>query len=309
MEKISELESEVRELINNPRKQYTLLMNPPVWNKLTSSLDVIGDTELALNAFLIKDWPDDDGGKHLMVYGVLQALFIQQDAVRNLSEALRIEYLMDPLLNEIREIRHDTVGHPTKRELKRKEIAYNFIARITIGRHGFMLMKTFPDGRSPQFNNVNIPDLINKQREILANLLSNLIEKLKKEEKEHRKMYTDQKLIKLFPKTLGYYFEKIYESTRGSKQNKFGELHVDLILKCVSEFEHALKERGILDNHKYSINELNYPLLEIKKYFQKPSESKLNSEDAYIFTFFVKQKINNLMQIAVEIDEEYSKEL
>ncbi|MBU4447345.1 MAG: hypothetical protein KKD99_02070, partial [Proteobacteria bacterium] len=52
-----------------------------------------------------------------------------------------------------------------------------------------------------------------------------------------------------------------------------------------------------------------YPLLKLKKLFQNPSESKLNSEDAYIFTYFVHQKINDLKELAGEIDEGYSKEL
>ncbi|MBU4231178.1 MAG: hypothetical protein L6277_11200 [Desulfobacterales bacterium] len=264
MTKISKLELVIRKYINNPRKLYSLLPYPAAWNKLTSSLDVIGDTELALNAFLDNEWPKDDGGKYLMIYGVLQGLFIQQDATKNLAEALNITYSVDPILKEIREVRHDSIGHPTKREkLSKKikeELCYNFIARGTMSRQGFMLMKTFPDGKTPQFINVNIPDLIGKQRELLAKLLSNIIEILKKEEEEHRIMYEDQKLINIFPKTLGYYIEKIYESTRGNKPNKFGELHVDLILKCINEFEYALKERGILNNHKYSINEINYPL-------------------------------------------------
>ena len=122
-------------------------------------------------------------------------------------------------------------------------------------------------------------------------------------------MYEDQKLINIFPKTLRYYIEKIYESAHGNKSNKYGELHVDLIIKCINEFEHALKEREIFDNHKYGFSEINYPLLELKKLFQNPSESKLNSKDASIFTYFVDQKINDLKKLAIEIDEDYSKEL
>jgi len=306
---IKALESEIRRYINNPRKQFQLLETPAAWNKLTSSLDVIGDTELAIDAFLTIDWPKDDGTKYLFIYGIMQALFIQQDAVKNLSEALGIRYPPYSLLQDIRQIRHDSIGHPTKRENKGKELGYNFITRMSMSRIGFMLMKTFPDRKSPEFVTVNIPDLITKQREILAKLLNEIIDKLSKEEKEHRLMFKGHKLQDIFPKTLGYYFEKIYESIYGTKPNSSGAFHIGLVSDCVNKFKVELEKRSILNNHEYSINELDYPINEIKKYFEEPSESKLNDKDVYIFTYFIDKKIDYLQQIAKEIDEEYSKDM
>ena len=143
MTTISELESEIRDIINNPRRQYVLLQNSAVWNMLCSCLDVIGDTELAFDASLRKRGVEDNGEKYLLVYGALQALFIQQDAVRNLTEALNISYTPDPLLEHIREIRNDSIGHPTKRGGGSGK-AFNFIVRMSLSQHGFTLMTTYP---------------------------------------------------------------------------------------------------------------------------------------------------------------------
>lgn len=57
--------------------------------------------------------------RDLYIYGLLQALFLQQDAANGISTALlgkKIDFKQEyPSLFEIREIRNDTVGHPTLR--------------------------------------------------------------------------------------------------------------------------------------------------------------------------------------------------
>ena len=131
MKKISELESQIRDLINNPRKQYQLLQNSTSWNQLCSSLDVIGDTELAIDSYIDKQYPNDDGSKYLLVYGILQCLFLQQYAVKHMAEALGIEYVSDSLLKYIKDIRNKSVGHPTNKR-NGKDQTSHFISRISL---------------------------------------------------------------------------------------------------------------------------------------------------------------------------------
>ncbi len=78
----------------------------------------------------------DAGNKYMYVYGTLQALIVQQDAVKNLTESLKIPYTPDQKLKDIRDIRNDSVGHPTKRGGGTGS-AFNFISRITINNQGF----------------------------------------------------------------------------------------------------------------------------------------------------------------------------
>jgi hypothetical protein len=178
MPNVAELEQQIRDFINNPRKQHALLQETAAWNLLCSCLDTIGDTELAFDAYKDAGNPSTDGAAYLLVYGALQALFVQRDAVENLCQALAIAYVRDPLLNDIREIRNDSAGHPTKRG-GGKGRAYNFISRSSLTKEGFDLMTTYPDSRSPLFRHVSIPSLIASQRDILQNVLSEVLEKLK----------------------------------------------------------------------------------------------------------------------------------
>jgi hypothetical protein len=308
MQNIKDLELKIRDLINIPRKQKSLLLEPASWNKLTSSLDIIGDTELAIDAFEASDFPKDEGRKYLILYGILQALFIQQDAVQNLTEALKLSYSPDPLLNEIREIRHDSIGHPSKRQRKGKELSYNFISRITISHSGFSLMKTFPDGRTPEFININLPSIINTQRDKLSLALNILLDRLKEDEMKHRKMFRNDLLEDIFPSTIGYYFQKLNEGIFGIK--KLGLMHTNLLQDIVDNFKIALEKRDILESHiQYSIDLINYPLSELKLFFESPENSFLNDKSAYIFSFFVREKIRLLQELAKEIDSEYATDL
>src|SRR5574341_1663312 len=81
---------EIRDFINSPRKHYGLFQNKPLFFQLASSLDVIQDTEQAIAAFSAKEFGDSKAAHYLAVYGLLQALFVQQDAVTHLCEALTI---------------------------------------------------------------------------------------------------------------------------------------------------------------------------------------------------------------------------
>ncbi len=71
--------------------------------------------------------------------------------------------------------------------------------------------------------------------------------------------------------TLRYYFEKLYESTRGSKGWEFGKLHVDLVAKVVSDFRDGLRERCALgedDTVEYHLQLVDYPLEQLALYFE-----------------------------------------
>ena len=315
MKNITQLTSDIRDLINKPRKQHLLLKDSNAWNMLCSSLDVIEDTDCCLDAFLTKDIDHlDDGNKYMYVYGTLQALFVQQDAAKHLAESLEIAYPInkqsneDQQLNEIRDIRNNSVGHPTKVD-RSKPVRFNFVSRITINNQGFELGTAYADGRQNSFKDVNIPNLIATQRSILTGVLDSIIKTLEQEEMEHRREFADKKLADAFPTNLNYHLTKTLEVVGASGDAKLGSIHVDCILKSVEQFKADLAERDILEayeNITYSLKLVDYPLQELKKYFSSPGETHINKKDAYIFAYFVNQQIEGLFKIAKELDEEYS---
>ena len=309
MQNISQLTSDIRDLIDDPRKKHLLLKDSIAWNMLCSSLDVIEDTDCCLETFLTTDIDHlDDGKKYMYVYGTLQALFVQQDAVKHLAESLKISYPLNQQLNEIRTIRNDSVGHPTKRGGS-TERAFNFISRITISNQGFELGTTYADGRPDCSKDVNIPNLIAIQRSILIGVLDSIIKTLEQEEMEHRREFADKKLADAFLPNLNYHLQKILEEVGASGDAKLGGINVDRILKSIEQFKADLAERDILEAHEnitYNLKLVDYPLQELKKYFCTPDETHINERDAYIFAYFVEQRTKGLFKIATELDEEYS---
>lgn len=309
-QKIDELVQQIRGFINNPRKQHALLQDAAAWNMLCSCLDTVEDTELAINAYEESSNPPTAGAVYLLVYGLFQALFIQQDAVENLCQTLSIDYMPDKLLKEIRDIRHNSAGHPTKRGGGKGQ-ASNFIGRFSLTKEGFNLMTTYPDNRSPFFHHVSIKSLVKDQRDIMQNVLTEVLRKLKAEEANHRAKYRDQRLQDVFPPTLGYYFQKIGNAIDGSNPKEFGKMHIQLVAEVIEAFKERLKKRGILqayDSIVYLIDLIEYPIQELTMYFADSTCSSLNAKGAHIFAFFIDKHIEELKSIAKEIDEDYNSE-
>jgi hypothetical protein len=271
---------------------------------------MVGDTDLAISAYEQSSNPPTVAATYLLVYGILQALFIQQDAVENLCQSLVIDYAPDRLLKEIRDVRNDTTGHPTKRGSGKGQ-AYNFIGRSSLTKRGFDLMTTYPDERRPLFRHVSIESLIKDQRELVQKALTEVLTKLKVEEANHRAKYRDQRLEDVFPSTLGYYFEKIGGAINGSEPMDFGTMHIHLVAEVIETFKEHLKERGALqayDSVVDLIGLIEYPVQELTRYFSGAHGSTLNAKSAHIFAFFVYKHIEELKSMAKEIDEDYQNE-
>ena len=234
---------EIRKFINNPRKQFNLLKNHKFWNQLCSSLDVIEDSDLAINAYIDTEFAKDDGEKYLKLYGLLQALFLQQDAVTNLCESLELKnnLIANSKLREIRDIRNDSIGHPTKRGNYK---SYHFISRITITKSGFQLISDYENSKTI-FRDILVIDLIKEQRKFLSKILKKSIKVLKAEEKAHKEKFKMEKLETVFPNTLSYYIEKIFENIGKLDRAKLGLRHIRLVKKVMDKLKESLQKRGI----------------------------------------------------------------
>lgn len=305
---LSEIESRIREYINEPRLQYKLLEDTTAWNQLCSSLDVIGDTSMAINSYQRHEWPEDAGLQYLLVYGLLQALILQQDSVRHLSEVFGLPHQKDPRLEQIRNVRHHAAGHPTKSTGGGLPQHSFFISRISMHKEGFTLLHSCGEPRSNHFEDVSVTELITSQLCILRKVLGDILEKLHQEEEAHRNRFAGESLSALFPDTLGYYFEKVSEAIISGTPAVIGQASLKTIQKVVNEFEDHLRKRDLLPAYEfvgYELEETKYALDELSKYLTKTGDNRLHPKDASIFLFFSRSKLDNLKGMANEIDEQY----
>lgn len=115
----------ILDLIEKLRRKNNLLFDkrfkkkPHDWSIVCVAFDCFEDTQEAINQYIDSSFPSSYGGKYLYIYGLLQALFVQQDALKAIYKILLNKDLnIDnnyPELKKIRNIRNDSVGHPTGR--------------------------------------------------------------------------------------------------------------------------------------------------------------------------------------------------
>ncbi|HAM38452.1 MAG: hypothetical protein A2539_00755 [Elusimicrobia bacterium RIFOXYD2_FULL_34_15] len=301
---------QIRDLINEPRKRYHLLKNVGLWHQLCSSMDVIEDTDSAIQFYKMQKFPKVVGGGYLMVCGVLQALFLQQDAVKHLCESLELYYnITNEELKNVREIRNDSIGHPTKRDGGK---SYHFISRITISKDGFQLM-SWNKNKNIVFKDIVIVDLLNAQSRNITVILKDVIKKLKDEDKKHKEKFCMDKLKDVFSQ-VHYDIQKVHEGLSKPKYIPISKISLQMINECLTKFENKLNERGISLDTYDSIKDiyvlLKYPLFELSRFFLKTKKNikmNIDKETAFIFWYFVREHIEKLEELAKEIDEEYIK--
>jgi hypothetical protein len=310
-----ELTDRIRDLATGPLLQTSLLKDRSAWLTLCSALDTIGDTDLALDAYTAESFPSTPGALYVLVYGILQVLYVQQNAASDLLAALGIAVRHEdyPRLARIRDIRSGSVGHPTKKKTK-GGFTHHFITRVSLSKNGFMLLSYRRDG-SIQWEHVAIPGLIAQQREDMTNILGKVIKGLETREDRHREKFKDEKLEALLPHTLSYHFQKIGEATAGTTGPvgaALGLASVTAMREALGRLREALTRRG-LDEAPHlsgSIEEVLYPLNEVEAFFKavcQGAQPKINEKLAYICAFFIDKRIDGLRQTAREIDKEYAR--
>lgn len=234
---IGSLEQEIRDYINHPRRRAILLSDLASWNMLCSALDVVGDTELALEAYLHWTKLDGAGEKYLLVYGALQVMEVQQDAMKFLCESLSITYARSKELREIRRIRSESIGHPMDGE-ENKVAKASFIQRFDLDQQAFTLRTVYSDSRPHRRQTIDVAQLLTMQRRLLEETLTKVVEKLRADEMAHREKHKADLLRDLFPDTLAYHVSKISEGPPMAGPS------IAMIKQVVAQFRDALKARG-----------------------------------------------------------------
>ena len=307
---ITKLASHIRGFVESPWMQ-NILVKDSSWDMLCSSLDTIEDIELAIEAYLNSPDKIELGSNYLLIYGILQCLFVQQDAVRHLSESLSINFERDDSLEQIRDIRNNVVGHPTKKSRgKDKGPSHNFISRVTMNKAGFQLTETYPNNQY-DIKDIHIPSLIETQQDKLMCAMSKIIQELKKKEMKYKNEYKKiGKLQDVFPITYNYHLSKILETTHASSRREYGAVNCGTIEDVLNNFKKELEKKklsGAYSGLDHVLNQTQYPLAELKKFFNRSDESKLNNEDAYIFATYLKSKFEEIVDMAKEIDDDLRK--
>jgi len=129
MTRIEEVSTQIREHTypwNSDMRNRYFQSRHDDWNLLCVAMDTLDDTCLALEDYEAEGLGTASGGKYLRLYGMLQAVFLQQDCICTLHKMFRDvnEELFAPAILAAEELATD--GHPTE-----AKNALCFLARNT----------------------------------------------------------------------------------------------------------------------------------------------------------------------------------
>lgn len=313
MPSIHELMVEIRDLVNESWKHYELRQNHDHFSQLVSAMDTIEDAEEAIAAFETEAEQKKVGKMYLITYGLFQAFFVQQDAAQHLCDALGIQNKLEqyPQLKVVRDVRNDSVGHPTERG-KAPSTSYHQISRLTMSKDGFTLLSSYSNG-TRQFREISIPALVADQKRFLTDILTKIVSELKAENKAHKEKFGMEKLASLFPHTLGYAFEKVAQAIHSSNPEELGMFGLDTIKDALHSFHEAVGRRDmeVYDSLKDEMKYIDHAILRLESFLneRKNHPEQAGGElDAYIYFSFLRSKSESLQEYAEELDAEYEDE-
>jgi hypothetical protein len=274
-------------------------------------MDMVADSQAAIDAFGQQGSEAlDEGSVYLAIFGLLQALFVQQDASLHLAESLHlpVDIKQYPRLKEIREIRNDAVGHPTKRSKPGKtSYSWNFIIQHSLSCDHFELLCWHsPTGHTKI--SVNTRELITDQRTYIGKILETTDDEVKRRDNEYKARFKMKKLADTLPHTTSYMCEKMSCAIDSLDTLNPGEWGVASLQNALAAFEAELRERGIaIDTYpgiQLTYADLQYPLKKLHEHFS--GSETLDREAAHIFVDFVRKNINDLMTMAEDLDREFA---
>jgi len=287
------------------------------WHQLCAAMDIIEDTESAVDAYVGHDFPTDTGEKYLRIYGILQGLFLQQDALVELVDAIRPVRSIRPKdlltdgLNRVRGARNQSIGHPT-RHGRTAPFSTHAIMQNSMRRDGFSLL-SYPKKNSKPFQDIPVLKLIEKQQAETVRILAEVVEDLRARDKTHREQFREVKLMQAFDHA-SYALEKIFEELPGNSPAAVqGQWGVDHLRRVLDDFENELQARGLsiesYDSVKYLYRyEIEFPLTELRKFLYKEPCEIASKKAATVFADALRSYFDQLREIAREIDEEYASE-
>lgn len=300
MDRIQIAGDRIQDIVNTPRRQYAAMQNRQRWLQLCSAMDAIGDTQLAVRAYLGEPAKeaDSDGWSYLVVYGILQVLYVQQDAAKTLATCLLLPFELPEELVNIREIRNDSIGHPTGRG--------GFISRITLSQDGFQLLVPSKKGKQG-IQGVSLRSAAEQQTDVMGRLLERAAEQLVTDELEHRRRCRERPLRTICSGT-DYAIEKISAGLRDAGEIPMAFGGVDVVQKAVTQFRAAIEERGLTtayaDSVGETLSEIEFALSRLIPRLEG-GHSEWTVLDVEVYRFFLSAKVDELNGHANEIDGDY----
>lgn len=306
MEMVSfDLIKRIRKHIQRQERMNQLIPIYEKWVGITASIDVLEDSSWAIEYYVENDYPSNMKGKYLYTYGLLQALFVQQDAADNIYKVFFDEKIKwkDEYLEayDVREMRNDVTGHP----LNRDNHFFIYLVQMDMEKDSISYLKDDVDSKNHESKKVNLMDSIEDSAKCINHVLSRVLEKLDSEHKAYINAHKNVKMVKIF-QGLDYAREKIvcrdlimgdcmYDSTK------------EMVKKCREELVKRYGSENAIEAYKYTFDEIDelYDLID-----NEIPQSNVSKKDDVIYRLKenLLSKLEYLVGLCKETDEYFENE-
>jgi len=311
----------IRDFVTRTRVQDKLMKNKPLYLQLCSCMDTVSDTQQAIDAYgsKIDEDAEDYGELYLLIYGLLQSIFVQQDASIDMAGSLGMNDQIKnyPILFDIRETRSQSIGHPTDythKDVKRK--SFNAIIQHSLNKKNFEII-SYQNPIGKTINKINIEEIIKNQNTYIGEILDNILKEIKRKDQEHKNTFKNTKFTSCFsvPNDILYFCEKILAVLRsnGGEMPELGKFGIEGVEKSLGKFSAMLEERELKIETYPGIesvfNDCKYPVEKIKEHIDiilRGEKSTMDKEAVIIFGEYLFDRLKELLEMAEEIDMEYN---
>lgn len=310
MERINELIEIISNKINKAIFKSNFLSETDNYKKTFISLDLIEDSQSAIDEFLNLDENILPGRTTLYIYGVLQSLFCQQDGIYHLyklivDNSFKIGTLFEKFHFDSghREIRNDIVGHPSNRN-NGKELYY--LAKGSNTKYAFTYAGFNQNLEKFRVVDVDLRKLITEQEIFVTGVLNAVNTEIDNKIQELKKRFKDMALMEL-TKGTSYDISKINEGISHDYPPVKG--NINCLTEAISSIKEELNKRynNAVPNETWQQFELiDYILEKFNSWVDK--DELIGNMDARVFHEGLEKQFEELESMLKSIDEEFKLE-
>ena len=271
------------------------------WSKLWTAVDNLEDTQLAIDEYAsLKNF------SRLAVYGLLQSMYVQQDAISHLEKAINIpipDWKKDyPGLSNIRDIRNETIGHPISEKGLYTSISHT--DNLNVLDYGVWSKDGF------QHKTIDLKDIVNTQHNLLIKEIERVMEKINTDEELHRQNFNDKSLLSLLAST-GYHIQKLWSF---EKSREYAQVNLASLKSIYKNFKEEIKKRfkiDKVDEQGVQIPGLILVVQHVDKILPRiekmvPMDDNVDQLDLDVYVESLDKSFDNLRKMAKEIDDEFA---
>lgn len=300
--------SEFRERLHHKSHEYFVFdfnrREDAKWRMFYGATDALLDAGVAAASYS-RAIASDPGAKLLVCYGFLQALFVQQDAVRTLSLAVGLPWHPneDERLRQIRHTRNRLTGHPAWAGEKEKppRVSSAIIPDHDISQNGFRGHVYYDDVTVDL--EVDVSSFLKDNEERLATQMQFIEKKMDEEERQFRTKQAARPFSTYFENGFSYLLQRLHCDLGDAGRVPQAQTHARMTRETMNKLQKELADRGFRSaTTSYHIDRIFRGLELLESLMNKGSSSSNTQLEFDLIYDGVEKNIILLKNVICDID-------